>query len=124
MITVEMYVCDSTNDVVFKIYGHAGYAPFGEDPVCAVATGYAQQAILIAQALFKEDKLEKRPRIVKESGRVVVVMRPRTFCHALTLHSYDIEKAEIIAELRTVISGFDWLVKEYPEFIQFGNAKA
>lgn len=118
MITVEMYVCDLTDDVVFKVNGHSGYAPFGADPICAVATGYAQQAILIAQALFKEGKLKKRPRIALERGRIVVVMRPSSFCRPTTLHSEDVERAEILAELRTVISGFDWLQKEYPEYVK------
>lgn len=117
MITVEMYVCDSTNDVVFKVNGHSGYAPFGKDTICAVATGYSQQVILIAQALFKERKLDKRPRIAIESGRIVVVMRPRALRRLPIIH-LDVERAEILAELRTVISGFDWLQKEYPEYVK------
>lgn len=120
MIFVKGYTCIETGDIVFKVSGHAGYAPFGEDPICAAASAYAQQAVLIAQALYKEGKLRKRPRISIESGRAVVVMRPKCFCLSpedMTLND-EFEYAEIVAEVRTVVSGFDWLTKKYPKFIK------
>lgn len=120
MIIVQAYHCISTNDFVIKVNGHAGFAPEGQDPICASASSYARQAIIIAQVLFKEGKLEKRPRIAEERGRVVVVMRPHCLCIPLGSMTIDdeFEYTEIVAEIRTVVSGFDWLAKNYPEFIK------
>ena len=120
MIFVKGYTCIETGDIVFKVSGHAGSAPEGEDLICAAASAYAEQAILIARALYKEGKLRKRPRISEEIGRVVVVMRPKCFCLSpedMTLDD-EFEYAEIVAEVRTVVSGFDFLTKKYPKFIK------
>ena len=119
MIKVEIYEHPLTDDIVFKVRGHAGSAPEGEDLVCAAVSAYVNQMAETVKALYKMGWLKGRPRIAREKGKSTIVFHP--YDPFELKGDVDIT---VITKYMVMMSatGFDSLAKEVPQFVQFGNA--
>jgi len=96
----------SGNNIVgFEISGHAGYAPHGEDIVCAAASFLA---ITVENSL--ELQLGVEGKVNVQEGRLSYEL-PSDLTEA------QMQTAQTI--LRVFDTGFQNLAKEYPKFVQY-----
>jgi len=106
MVTVE-YV-HSEKAFCLQVYGHARFAPKGEDLVCCAVSTLTYTAAQSALQLYEQGQLRQFPETLLESGtaQVAAVAVP--------------EAIEQVAQMfRTVANGFDLLARQYPEYIVF-----
>ena len=98
MITVEV------SEYGIKATGHAGYAPNGEDIVCAAFTILIR---VLAERIEENVDLLCEHIIDIGPGRAVISCTPTS------------ENKHIIAEIfRTVTTGIDILNDEYPDYVK------
>ncbi|MDK2821019.1 MAG: uncharacterized protein PWP31_984 [Clostridia bacterium] len=88
----------------FSIKGHAGYAPKGQDIVCAAVSALAQTAYL---SLKKQ--LKKEPQLINKDGYYECNL-------PLGLSHDEEEKAAII--LKTIKTGLKAIATDYSDFIE------
>lgn len=93
----------------FQISGHAGYAPHGQDIVCAAASFLA---ITVINSL--ELQLGAEGRVKSEDGYLSYQLP-----EALTQEQWH--TAQII--LQTLATGFQNLKEEYPKYISIQNVR-
>ena len=87
--------------------GHAGYAPMGEDIVCAAASILATTVAQIVKAMEAHDDLEEEPIIKLVEGNAVVSCKVKNKAvYAEALHTY------FVAEV-----GYRLLAHSYPEYV-------
>lgn len=87
--------------------GHAGYAPIGEDIVCAAASILATTVAQIVKAMEAHDDLEEEPIIKLEEGNAVVSCKVRNKAlYAEALHTYFVAQV-----------GYRLLAHSYPEYV-------
>lgn len=87
--------------------GHARAAPRGEDLVCAGATTLAYTAAQVAQALYEEGKLVRKPKTDICEGKAVVIATPSEDA------KQDLEQAFSVVGL-----GLEMLSHNYPDCIR------
>lgn len=114
MIKVEIYEHKLTDDIVFKVRGHAGSAPEGHDLVCAAVSAYVDQMAETVKALYKMGWLKDRPRICLDKGKATIVFHTRDLLGDIPM----------ITRYMVMMSatGFESLARKLPHYIQFGNA--
>lgn len=119
MIKVEIYEHNLTDDIVFKVRGHAGSAPEGHDLVCAAVSAYVDQMAETVKALYKMGWLKGRPRICLDKGKATIVFHPydpfeiKSDCDITVITRYMVMMSA---------TGFESLARKLPQYIQFGNA--
>ncbi|HBT20419.1 MAG TPA: ribosomal-processing cysteine protease Prp [Peptococcaceae bacterium] len=69
MIKVEFFVDAGDNIRGFSIKGHAEYAEYGRDIVCAAVSAVSQTAVIGLQKL-----LGKKPEVFQEKGKLVCML--------------------------------------------------
>ena len=87
--------------------GHAGYAPIGNDIVCAAASILATTVAQIVKAMESHGDLEEEPIIKLVEGNAVVSCKVNNRAlYAEALHTY------FVAEV-----GYRLLAHSYPEYV-------
>ena len=87
--------------------GHAGYAPMGEDIVCAAASILATTVAQIVKAMEAHDDLEEEPIIKLVEGNAVVSCKVKNKAvYAEALHTYFVAQV-----------GYRLLAHSYPEYV-------
>lgn len=104
MIKVKAYLHPSFGFEGMEISGHAKYAEYGKDIICAGVSALVETAIL---GLEKIACLE--PKIVKKSGYVSIIIPEDSLEDSL-------QKANIILE--TIYLGLEDMSKSYPDNIR------
>lgn len=107
MIRVFIRTDVKTGDIVFKAKGHALSAVKGEDLVCAAASAFVNQLAEAVKGFDKSGWLTKAAKIKLEDGKASIVYHPQ-------------ERYRSTIEYITMMTatGFDWLQKEYPEYVK------
>ena len=104
MIKVKAKIYPSGEYKLLEIYGHAQYAEYGKDIVCAGVSALAETAVL---------GLEKiagiKPKLKKQEGYFVLRL-PKN------MSSEEALKASLILE--TIFLGLEDIAKSYPSNIQ------
>lgn len=108
MIQIQI-VKSGTNIAGFQISGHAGYAPSGQDIVCAAASFLA---ITVINSLEVQLGVEG---IVKSRDGFLYYRLPAG------LQQEQQHTAQII--LQTLVIGFQNLKEEYPKYISIQNLR-
>ena len=93
----------------FQVSGHAGYAPHGQDIVCAAASFLS---ITVINSL--ERQLGAEGKVRSEDGFLDYRL-PRS------LNEDQMHTAQII--LQTLVTGFQNLREEYPKYISIQNLR-
>ena len=104
MVTVKLSRDAEGRITGFEIRGHAGFAPEGQDIVCAGVSMVAQTAVI---GLIRH--LSTRPRFEKERGCLICSLPSG-------LPGSDMEKAQVI--LTTLEEGLVALEASYPEYVR------
>lgn len=104
MVNVQFFYTDDCNLIGFEVEGHAEYAPYGEDIVCAALSVLAQTAVLGLQYHLAEP-----PDFTIQDGFV------RCFL-AQELSRQDRDNAKILME--TMRLGVETIQKSYPRNVK------
>jgi len=104
MVTVKLFRDNQGRISGFEIRGHAGYAPEGQDIVCAGVSMVAQTTVI---GLIRH--LHAHPVVKRDHGYLECSL-PRGLAES------DIEKAQII--LTTLEEGLKALENSYPEYVK------
>jgi len=104
MIKVLFWQKAENELVGYTINGHAGFAPKGEDIVCAAISALAQTAVLALQEL-----LEKEPEVSVEDGGLECMLPGY-------LEPGDRETARII--LKTLEIGINAIAADYKKHVE------
>lgn len=105
MLCIEVLEDQSGRIVAFYLNGHAGYAAYGEDIVCAGVSALTQTALLGLEHFLKE----KSPDIQFASGNLN--------CKLPTcLNAQEREQADVILE--TMYLGLKAVEKNYGKHVQ------
>lgn len=104
MITIKIFRAPNNRIVRFEVRGHAGFAPEGEDIVCAGVSMVAQTALLGLM-----NHLARKPRFDQNKGYL--------WCELPSgLEETEQEKAQVI--LTTMEAGLVALEAGYPEYVR------
>ena len=88
--------------------GHAGYAPIGNDIVCAAASILATTVAQIVKAMEAHGDLEEEPTIKLVEGNAVVACKVKEKAlFAEALHTYFVAQV-----------GYRLLAHSYPEYVK------
>ncbi|NLN16350.1 MAG: ribosomal-processing cysteine protease Prp [Firmicutes bacterium] len=99
MILVDLYEDAQGRISGFRVHGHAGYAPRGEDIVCAAVSALAQTTVLgLAEHAGAQPLVD-----VKEGDLSCEVPSP--------------EAAGVQLLLRTMVSGLEQIAANYPGYV-------
>lgn len=101
MVKIEVYTGTGERIYRFAAEGHSGFAPCGEDIVCAAVSVLLQTAVL---------GLEKVAHVTPE----VIVGDGRLDCH---LPKEQAESAEVDAILQTMLLGLTAIAAEYGDYV-------
>ncbi|ADI01486.1 MAG TPA: ribosomal-processing cysteine protease Prp [Syntrophothermus lipocalidus] len=104
MVTVKLFRDSKGQITGFEVRGHAGFAPEGQDIVCAGVSMVAQTAVI---GLIRH--LSIRPRFEKERGFLICSL-------PAGLAGSEMEKAQVI--LTTLEEGLVALETSYPEYVR------
>ncbi|HHW54258.1 MAG: ribosomal-processing cysteine protease Prp [bacterium] len=88
--------------VAFRVRGHAGYATYGKDIVCAAVSALTQAAII-----GLEEYLALEPTVVIEPGLLECTLKERPEGLA----------AQVDAILETMLLGLGGVAAEYPDCV-------
>lgn len=114
MITAKFK--ENVNTLSLRVKGHALSAPEGEDLICAASSILALQAAQMAENLYIQEWLDKKPRISIDKGDVTVIVHPK-----------EEHREMVFNMLQTVAIGYSILESKYPEYVKltmFGAPKA
>ena len=93
--------CDGT---ALTLQGHAGAAPYGQDLVCAAATGLVYALAQRLTELDAQGAFKKPPEVTLEPGDARI--------HVLPREGYA---AQVEEDFRLISGGLRLLQKHYPE---------
>ena len=97
-----------TDWITMDVKGHAGFAELGKDPVCAGASVLAMTVAQCVDAMYQTGKLQKKPTLRLQNGRVTVTAKPKKEYFSEALHVFYVGQ-----------TGFDLLAAAYPDYIIF-----
>jgi len=103
MICYQSDIC--TDRFIVSVDGHAGYAPAGEDIICAAASALAL-TLIEASHRFDEDGALSHFSYSIDKGSVQLDM---------TVKDWAMERVEAVVD--AVTGGFLMLEEHYPEYI-------
>ena len=89
-----------------RLAGHAGFAPAGQDIVCAAVTMLVYTAAEALQQAAERGMLSDAPVIVLRPGYALVCARPKRRC-----------RCQVAGIFRTVRGGMDMLAKTFPQCV-------
>lgn len=107
MIQVAFQEAQNRRALSFRLQGHAGQAPHGQDLVCAAASILAYTAAQVISDMYADSKLSLRPCIRLNRGDALVVVRPKE-------EFYD----EALYALYLVQRGYYLLERNYPQYVK------
>ncbi len=87
---IETKFEQSGDALILDMKGHASFAEMGKDPVCAGASILAMTVAQCVRNMSEEKKLQKRPTIRIQNGRVLVVCKPKREYYHEALHLFYI----------------------------------
>ncbi|NLM95217.1 MAG: ribosomal-processing cysteine protease Prp [Firmicutes bacterium] len=99
MIQVELYEDAQGLMVGFRVHGHAGFAPHGEDIVCAAVSALTQTAVL-----GLAEHAGAQPRVDVQEGEL-----------SCELPSYEDQGVQLL--LKTMVSGLEQIAARYPDYV-------
>lgn len=105
---IRVYIrSDMEGKITVKVKGHAGSAKQGEDLVCAAASAYVHQLSETIKAFDRNDWFVNKAKIRIEEGDASLTYKPK-------------EAYRGVIEYLTMMTttGFDWLQKEYPDYVK------
>ena len=108
MITVRFELGTDKEFISMHMYGHAGFAEMGKDPVCAGASVMAMTVSQCIKSMEEAGKLQKRANIIIRNGRVSVVAKPKPEYFSEALHVFYVGEV-----------GMQLLTEAYPGNIDF-----
>lgn len=77
MTTAKFGIEAGAGALVMDVRGHTGFAELGKDPVCAGASVLAMTVAQCVELMGEDGKLQKKPNIRIQDGRVTVVAKPQ-----------------------------------------------
>ena len=77
MTTAKFGIEAGAGALVMDVRGHTGFAELGKDPVCAGASVLAMTVAQCVELMGEDGKLQKKPNIRIQTGRVTVVAKPQ-----------------------------------------------
>lgn len=77
MIQVKFFVCQPEGSIHMRLKGHAGYAPKGQDLVCAGASTLAYTLGEAMERMYHQNMLRRCPRIEIGEGRAEIIAVPK-----------------------------------------------
>ena len=77
MTTAKFGIEAGAGALVMDVRGHTGFAELGKDPVCAGASVLAMTVAQCVELMGEDGKLQKKPNIRIQNGRVTVVAKPQ-----------------------------------------------
>lgn len=101
MVKIEVYTGATGKIYGFSAEGHSGFAPCGEDIVCAAVSVLLQTVVL---------GLEKAAHVTPE----VIVGDGRLDCH---LSKEQVGSVEVEAILQTMLLGLEAIEAEYGDYV-------
>lgn len=93
--------------LVLKLSGHAGYAPEGNDTICAAASVLAYTAAQEVLEMQKNGKLRKAAHIKLDKGECLITCKP-----------IDDARSEALRIYMVVQTGYRLLAENFPAHIQ------
>lgn len=109
MITITAVKDSDEKFVRLKVFGHAEFADYGRDIVCAGVSALIETCIIGLENIGKF-----KPHVIKKDGYVLLEI-PKG------VSAYEREKADIIVE--TILLGLKDISKSYPQYVQVKIAK-
>lgn len=91
-----------------EVTGHARSAPKGEDLICAGASILAMTLAQVISFAHADKKLKCSPTLQLEDGNCVIWCLPK-----------DKYLDELRTEFETIVTGYDFLSMNYPEYVKF-----
>ncbi len=113
MINVQVFR-DRDYIVGFKVEGHANYAAFGKDLVCAAISVLAQTSLMALVEVCGIDESKLNYKIDDETGFLEVNL-PRN------LNIKTVEKSQIV--LKTFELGVKSIIESYPDNVTLINGE-
>lgn len=107
MITVSFEENKEVGSITLKIEGHSRQAEPGKDVICASSSILAYTVAQVAEFMYKQHKLKKKPHVVLDSGNANVTVKPKTDYYAEALHAF------LVAEV-----GYSLLAHNFSDFVQ------
>lgn len=104
---IRFSVQDREGIFTVAVQGHAGYAPRGQDIVCAAASALVNAAALGAEALWERGALKMPPEIRLREGRGKIAVAPAPG-----------REREAEAWFMTIAPGLMALEGSYPEYLE------
>ncbi|KGG80191.1 hypothetical protein Y919_07755 [Caloranaerobacter azorensis H53214] len=108
MTKVTIYKNKRGSIIGYELKGHAGYAEYGKDIVCAAISVLSQTALIALNEVCGIDTNDIKYRIDEEKGHLSVIIPDN-------LTKEKRFKADIVFE--TMIVGIKGLLKEYPDYL-------
>ncbi|AGB41883.1 putative ribosomal protein [Halobacteroides halobius DSM 5150] len=102
MITVKIERNKDNNIIAFWAQGHAEYAPYGEDIICAAISAILQTAVFGLQ-----EYLELKPDVSTDDGWLNCRLQSKLACDQ-----------EVKAILETMLVGLKETAKAYSDYIK------
>lgn len=115
MIKVRFEHQKEINTIVMKVEGHAGQDVKGHDIICSAASILAYTVAQYLNYVYKQNGLQKKPRIVLDDGDALIIAKPTKDFEGEVLNAF------FVAEV-----GYSLLAQNYPQYVElkmFGEAE-
>ena len=93
--------------LVLKLSGHAGYAPEGNDTICAAASVLAYTAAQEVLEMHRKGKLREEPKIKLAKGEALIACKPKRSARREVSHLY-----------KTAQTGYKLLAANFPDNVR------
>ncbi len=107
MIEVSYFADQAVRGITLRVAGHAGFAPEGEDVVCAAASVLAVTLARFVTAEFRAGRAPVPPAVRLCSGDALISAR------ALSSSAY----VRLLAAFSALLGGFSFLASSFPECV-------
>lgn len=109
MIKVIVFNSPFNQRIGFEIYGHAGYAPHGEDIVCAAVSILGYTTLNSLSEVAEVSPLQMQVDIDDKIGYMKVLVDEKII--------EDPTKGNVQTVLNTLIVGLKTIIESYPKYI-------
>jgi len=93
--------------ISMTVSGHAGFAPRGQDILCAAVSVLTLTAAQTAGELQRKNLLQQEAVTVLQEGFACITLRPKA--HA---------RGQARAAFRVILTGMRLLARSYPQYVQ------
>lgn len=114
MITAKIYKDENDNIMRYSVSGHANYAEYGYDIVCAGVSALTQTVLISLVEVCGIEENSILYKIDDETGFLDVSL-PKN------IEAFKLERAQIL--LSSLVIGINSMIESYPEYINLENRR-